>query len=355
MVAKGFLSLVILLVIVCTLPSCLDRPQVPIAPDVSGKIGDTSYVPVLPTLDDYAHPSDVFIGREPFVYVADTDNNRIVQLDVSGSRIGISKPIKHPVAISQDGFFDLLVCGEIDTVFNGTTATLSGVFRVKLKPVNHLIASADIQLVYFEPQKPQRVFTAVTVFGDNSYLVARTGPNNTSRTDPDNAVLQFDRNDKFIAPVPALRPEGNALNSISECSGISAVNTRLKDFAFCQRGTNQQYRVQWMVFSVGEISDWGKKFDPTISQNDLLTVNRFTDPEDLTFDEVANLFVVDAGKDSLFRFNSLGMERYSFGGKGTSPLQFSSPKGVAYFDKTLWVADSGNNRILRFKLSTDVE
>ncbi|MDZ7623899.1 MAG: hypothetical protein U5J96_05550 [Ignavibacteriaceae bacterium] len=31
---------------------------------------------------------------------------------------------------------------------------------------------------------------------------------------------------------------------------------------------------------------------------------------------------------------------------------FNEPHGVAFFDKTLYVADTGNNRIVRFILST---
>ena len=47
----------------------------------------------------------------------------------------------------------------------------------------------------------------------------------------------------------------------------------------------------------------------------------------------------------------------SFGGTGSGPTQFRNPHGVAYYeaDKILLVADTGNNRILRFKLSTDFQ
>jgi len=48
-------------------------------------------------------------------------------------------------------------------------------------------------------------------------------------------------------------------------------------------------------------------------------------------------------------FNSFGDELQSFGGTDV----FNEPHSVAFFDKTLYVADTGNNRILRFILSTD--
>ena len=45
----------------------------------------------------------------------------------------------------------------------------------------------------------------------------------------------------------------------------------------------------------------------------------------------------------------------SFGGTGSAALQFREPQGVAYFDRIVYVADTGNNRISRFRLNTDFE
>ena len=86
-------------------------------------------------------------------------------------------------------------------------------------------------------------------------------------------------------------------------------------------------------------------------------------------DQTGYLFVLDAGKDSLFVFNPDGVEgvtpppgagstrpgRVSFGGNGGGPLQFRSPQGVAYFERIVYVADTGNNRVSRFRLNTDFE
>jgi sugar lactone lactonase YvrE len=41
----------------------------------------------------------------------------------------------------------------------------------------------------------------------------------------------------------------------------------------------------------------------------------------------------------------------SFGGANV----FKNPHSVAYYNKTVYVADTGNNRILRFILSTDID
>jgi DNA-binding beta-propeller fold protein YncE len=78
--------------------------------------------------------------------------------------------------------------------------------------------------------------------------------------------------------------------------------------------------------------------------------NRFVQPAGSTVDPSGNIFIVDAAKDSVFKFNAFGNELQSFGGSEV----FNKPSGVAFNNKTLYIADSGNNRILRFILSTDI-
>ena len=93
---------------------------------------------------------------------------------------------------------------------------------------------------------------------------------------------------------------------------------------------------------------------------------------DVTFggDDDAFIFVVDAAQHKLYQFQLNGQEGVpppagvedqtkqivvSFGGFGADSKQFNTPSGVAYFDKVLYVADTGNNRISRFKLTSDFE
>lgn len=347
-VVLSFLACLVLL-------SCAEKPDAPTAPPDSGqKINDTLYIPLLPALTaGFNEPSDVYVGREPFLYVADTGNDRVVMLDLAGRVVGSSRPLKRPVAIAQDGFFDLLVAGELDTVINGSQVTIGAVYRINLRAVNHRIDEAPVRVAYLEPNRPDRRFTGVTVLPDNRWLLARTGPLNTSPFDPDNAVLVMTTADKLFSPVSSLRPVGNALNSISDLSGISVIGNNSSDFVFTQTGSAMQYRAQWLRYYPDPLADWGQKFDPTQTQNNFLTAGRFGKPEDVTYDNFGNIFIVDAEKDSVFKFTSQGREQHSFGSTGDGNRQFRSPKGVAFYDKTLYVADTGNNRVLRFRLSTE--
>jgi DNA-binding beta-propeller fold protein YncE len=78
--------------------------------------------------------------------------------------------------------------------------------------------------------------------------------------------------------------------------------------------------------------------------------NFFESPEGATVDPAGSIYVADASTDSVYKFNAFGDLLIAFGG----PEIFNGPFSVAFFDKTLYVADTGNNRILRFILSTDL-
>ena len=103
----------------------------------------------------------------------------------------------------------------------------------------------------------------------------------------------------------------------------------------------------------------------------LYTPGKFEEPKGITVagDETRYIFVTDAAKDSVYQFTSNGLEgippppgsdekvyqKASFGGTGTGPTQFNEPIGIAYFNQILYVADAGNARILRFKLTLDFD
>jgi DNA-binding beta-propeller fold protein YncE len=116
--------------------------------------------------------------------------------------------------------------------------------------------------------------------------------------------------------------------------------------------------VQWLTTSadIGFVPKLHPSSDPEQESIDLFRPKKFRQPEDVALDRANNLFVIDAGSDSLFRFNNAGIEdpAVSFGGAGSGEKQFRHPMGVAWADKTVYVADTGNNRLVRFRLSTEL-
>ncbi len=335
------------------LSGCLpEPPPLPTSPaSDTSRIGDTAYIPLEPIWGNFRNPSDVLVGREPFIYVADTDNDRIVMLDLAGRPIGVSAPIRRPVALAQDGHFDLLVCGQLDTLLPGGPARIGAVFRIRLREAQHDISRARIVVAYSEPERPWRRFTGIAVLPDNSYLLARTGPQNTSPIDPDEAILHIGPDDRLRSPLPIVRPIGVALNAIEQLSSL-ALSADGRELVFTQRGVSMQYRVQWLTYVTGEGAGWRQKFDPTQQSNTVLQPGRFQAPEGATFGPDRSVYVVDAETDSLYVLSPAGMLVRGYRGEG--PYRLRAPAGVAVYNRTVYIADAGNGRIIRLRLSTDM-
>ncbi len=322
-------------------------------------IGDTVYIQQNPEWNGFNKPQAIIIGKEPLVYVADTDNNRIVMMDIGGNVIGYSKYIKRPIGLAQDNRLRLIVCAEFDTVLLGhTVPTIFGaIYKIDLFAFGNNISNAEIRRIYYEPSDSVRRFTAVATLYDNQFYVTRVGTKNEpERIDKDIAVMQFSSDDKFLSTIPDLTPEGTGIKSLHTLNGIATMQTgKTVEFVISQTGDKAFFKVQWIkLVTAGQTTNWESKFNPQTDPDlEIFRPDHFTNPEGIAIDPSSNLYVIDAGKDSLFRFTTRGKEKYSFGGSGSGKEKFNKPHGVAYFDKILYVADTGNNRILRFKLSTD--
>jgi len=322
--------------------------------------GDTVYIQINPVWKGYNNPQDIIIGREPFIYIADTDNNRVVMLNLDGDILG-TRTIKKPIALAEDYRLNLFVCAQFDTVISGQQKTLNAVFKLNLVAADHEIANAPIERVLprsnSDINNPGRKYTGVAVFYDNSFLVARTGPNNSTLIDPDNSILSFvvkhlpdgTEKDSLVGRVAGLDPIGAGVPSAFGFSSISSFNKRNYDIITTLTG-NTSFKVQWLQYiNTRDFTGYQNNISPQSAE--MMQPNRFSEPEGATLDDAENIFVVDAAKDSVYKFNPFGDLLQSFGGTGV----FNQPHGVAFFDKTLYIADSGNNRILRFVLSTDIQ
>jgi hypothetical protein len=354
----------ILFIILFTLFGCgeqLDLSQFPINQN-PGVIGDTVYIPQSPAFTGFNQPADIFVGNEPLIYIADRLNDRIVQLDIAGGLIGYSIPILRPKKITQDKNYDLLVIASvIDTIPPNIFDTVDVVYRFKLRNNNGLISGLQ-PLIAFKSNQPTPVpgdhgnFTGIAAFKDNYYIVSRSGINNSSQIDPDNAIFKINKNDNTY-PVPerlsGFEILGQGLMSLQNISSIVTFQYSNTDFIYTQSYQDEVFKVQWVVYDDAE-DIYLPKFTPN-SNVDLLRNGLFTRPEAVTLDDRGNIYVIDSGKDSLYKFSAAGrLKSESFGGEGSSNTQFIDPMGVAYFYKTLYICDTGNNRILRFILSTDI-
>ena len=355
---------IIIVFIISFLSGCgkeLDLSQFPLnkSPQV---IGDTVYIPIFPVINGFSQPNDILVGKEPIIYIADMMNNRIAQMDLSGALISYSDFILRPRKIAQDRNYDLLVIASvIDTIPPNILDTVDAVFRFRLR-YNGGILSGVHPVITFKSNQPTPLpgnhghLTGITTFSDNYYLVLRSGPNNSSLIDPDNAIFRIDKYDHTL-PVPerlsGFEVLGQGLLSLLGTSAVTTFSFNNTDFIYTQTDQNAVFKVQWSVYDDIE-NTYNPKFTPE-SNVDLLRNGLFAQPVGITIDDYTNIYIVDAQKDSLYKFSGNGMlRRESFGGNGASVTQFSGPSGVAFFYKTLYICDKGNDRILRFILSTDV-
>lgn len=322
-------------------------------------IGDTLYIQQSPDWEGFNNPQDMIVGREPFIYVADTDNDRIVMLNIAGQTLG-ELEVKKPTALAQNYKLELLVVAEFDTLINNQNLTFSAVYKINMYEAGHILSNAKLERVL--PQDPSidpfafnrtdRFYTGICSFSDNSFYVSRKGPSNSNPVDRDNTILtlKFNENDSLIiGKVPGLEPEGTGVLSANQISSLTSFSSSSIDILVTLIGNNS-FKVQWFEFiSNSDFEGYQNKLGAFSS--DLMTVNKFGQPEDIALDESNNIYVADAQKDSIFKFNSFGDELESFGGTEI----MSSPHSVAYHDRTLYVLDTDNNRILRFILSTEID
>ena len=283
-------------------------------------ISETTYVQQKPDWDyqGFNMPQAIIVGNEPFIYVADTYNDRIVMLDIAGRVIGYSQFINRPIALAQDRRLQLLVCASFDTLLAGHIAptTFGALYRLNLPAVNHSISLATPRRVFFEPADSTRRYTGVATLYNDQYYVARTGPKNAlTLIDRDDAILLFSKTDGLISPVTTgFSPDGTGLLSIHYATALATLSplsppTTTADFIFGQvevpGGVIPLIKVQWIQLTVqGQTEGYASKYasiDPAIG---ITQVNKFMQPRGITVDPSKNLFVVDSGTDSLYRFNS---------------------------------------------------
>ncbi|MBK7979917.1 MAG: hypothetical protein IPK06_07910 [Ignavibacteriae bacterium] len=327
--------------------------------DDNSNIGDTTYIPQYPNWTGFNNPQDMIIGKDLFIYVADTDNNRLVMLDIAGQILGEIN-IKSPTAVAQNYKLDLFIVAEFDTLINDQNLAFSALYKINMVEAVHNITNAKLERLL--PQDPKidpfafnridRAYTGVCTFYDNSIYVSRKGPSNSNPVDRDNTIIKLKFNEKdsmIVSKIPGLEPEGTGILSANQISSLTSFNKKNTDVVLTLIGNNS-FKVQWLEFvSNSDFEGYLSKL--SAFSCDLMNVNKFGKPEDVAFDDANNIFVADAEKDSIYKFNTFGDELESFGGNEI----MSSPHAVAHYDKTLYVLDTDNNRILRFILSTEIE
>lgn len=401
-----FLSLAAMLTLACEdyLGKKTDLDFIDVPPN--NVVRQIAYVPIFPVLDNFSRPTDVTTGFDELIYVVDAGREEVIAMDEAGNILA-RRTIPGATSVTQDRKFDLLVVGTYDTLYNSggqdTLLTLSAIYRLRMTDgaggydlANAEIINTIIHPFYYTASNPidktaNRVrFENIAIIGNNQdpsqnnqYYVTRRGDGSSGPLGPNDAVLYFDHNDQFITPISVQTSSGffndyfedpAGITSLTQPPQLSARGSR--DFLYTSIDPNNALKVQYIEFIEG---DFGAEYRPRIlasgdtSQADgfINRPNKFQRPVDvcLAGDASQFLFVVDTDTDSLYQFSfngfegvlpppAAGIDRYqkvSFGGTGSGATQFRDPTAVAYFKDIVYVADAGNGRILRFKLTLDFD
>lgn len=375
---------------------------------------EDGYAPVLPIWKGFDAPTDVMIGFDTFVYVTDASGVHILdRADLSPRQ---SIPLRGADAVAQDRELRLFVAARDSVLIPERDSTLwdlpvvfviEGAHRGTPIFVDTLIFPFDDLSLSTRASQIARLnrgrstnyelvrITGVATLADNALYVSRTGPLNTpgSVVAPDNIIMEFNRDPvtgsyRNIRQIRSLSSVTPSLASSIGVEGISSfvappqrdVFSADRSFLLAQADENAEipFRVLWIT---AELTTDGMVYretpallrrDTTAADGFLYDPFKFTKPMDVAFagDASRFIFVVDAASNMLHQFQANGEEgvtppvgaadrsrkvNVSFGGIGQGPRQFDSPQGVAYYDRVVYVADTGNNRILRFKLSSDFE
>jgi hypothetical protein len=348
-------------------------PNIPSSEEQFGNTGKEVYVQINPPLDaangyNFKKPADIYFGADNLLYIADTGNNRIVMMDAGGTIQGASQFIPHPEAVTQDDSLRLLIVNKTNSVF-----------RIDLFKYNHEIGNAPIDTVFTQDSEPNRQFTGITVYNAFEYYVTVLDVADSSlNTVAFSFIYDFNRNHTLKGPLP-LFVNGTGLFSAVVPTGIVSLRERFLDisvqettpaYIFCQRGETRLVQNNFKVQATTTTIIQG---DETLIPNasligtDLYDVDRYYFPEDVAIDRSGFIFVVEKGRaisdpdttkplPGFYRFAPSGLELQATLGLGNGVGQFNEPKGIAVAPFTegqiVYVADTGNDRIVMFKLST---
>lgn len=356
---------------------------------------EVAYVPVQPALKGFSSPVDIIAGFDELMYVVDDAAEEIISLDESG-RILARLKVRGVRAVAQNRRLDLLAIGSIDVVKGADTLNFTCIYKIDMHGSGSSFGLQYAQVVdtiihpfYFKTtyssSDTKVQFNKIAVLEDNRFYVTRTGTDNNAQKfgGPDDAILLFAADGTYLTPVSVNTPSGLFRDYFKQPVGISSfvqppqVSAGGPDhFVFTSIAENTSIKVQIIDFIE---TDFGANYEPrvlvdsdtTVADGNLTTPDRFSAPVAtlITGDGTNYVFVVDQAKDSFYQFTITGLEgvkpptgaattKYqvaSFGGRGEGLSQFNEPSAVAYKNRIVWICDTGNGRILRFKLTTDFQ
>ena len=77
--------------------------------------------------------------------------------------------------------------------------------------------------------------------------------------------------------------------------------------------------------------------------------------KDISMDDLGNIYVSFTAVSEVWKYNRNGIFVLSFGQDGGQGETLYRPRGIYAYQDIIYIADAGNNRIVRFQSSTAVQ
>ena len=391
------LLLFLLMVAACS----VDKMPLPTPNTAAASFGasDTNYVELSPVWDGSVlgvplqNPQDIAIGRDGVIFVADRGNNRVQVFSKAGQRLtdhGLDAlDVAHPQAVSIDSKLNVLISNRSDTLYCwsqylnfvdiDSVADAAVFYDAENDSLVHMtFADYVARVVAGEPQlevreilfrkdatllERIRAVYPIYIAGEND---ARINGAAAGKYGSDRVYITESTYDKISELV--LTPEFAVKTSFgvvlfryqaihtrdiaSYGSGAGTVDDPWSiavdaegDLYFTQLGGN--FRVQKLTAPNFESAY-------TLGVHDIMDLDRFDAPMDIALDGLNDIFVIDAGKKIVSKFDNAGRragQQAGLGKKGLVTTEFNDGRGIMVEDNIVYVVESGENRIRRFQYS----
>ena len=360
---------------------------------------DTNYVELSPIWDAQnlgvamGNPQDITIGRDGIIYMADKAKNRVMAFSKAGQQMtqnGLGElVVSHPQGVSVDSKLNLLVCNSSDTIY---------CWNQYLNFVD-IDSVADAAIFY----DPENDVTLELTFADYVHRVVAGG----SQLEPQEIL--FRKDERLVSHVRSLYPIYVAKENDAQFHGVAAgaygselfYATESNYDKISEFALTPEYAVKTSFGSVlfryqairirdiasygsgaGTVDDpWAIEVDAegdvyftqlggnfrvqkltapnfestyTLGVHDIMDLDRFETPLDIALDDLNDIFVVDAGKKIVSKFDNGGRragQEQALGAKGLAATEFEDGRGIMVEDNIVYIVETGEKRIRRFQYS----
>jgi hypothetical protein len=352
-------------------------PSVESSPEAFGA-NDTSYIHLTPDWDasvlGYSpatamEPTDIAIGDDGYLFVADRANDRILTVTESGDEVtqqNLNKisPVSSPLGIAIDAKLNLLIVNGSNTIYCWNQYINNiGVTSVAVDTNENgdLLFSNDPQLLdsvqsiypfYTDPDVNSSFF-GVT-FGpksENTIFVTDAGTNRILKLGlyfSAHVKLENDTIPLFSAKyIEDIATFGSGAGTVDNPRGITCDSRG--NIYFTQLGGN---------FLVQKLIHLGNRYSSayTLYIDPIMDLNRFVGPFDIALGQNDAIFVLDTQDNGrVSKFLNTGAhagEEANLGNKGLSEATFDNPMGIAISEsEVVYIANTNQHRIERYQYS----